>query len=180
MSGLNISNEVKKKNTFHIHIGVSFHFRIMVTGKQKQLSQLMGSCKWNGPSTLANDCVRIFVFKNAFYQTIGIAAPLKNVCVGLQITVFLTHTVCDITDGLSWAVLWLNQWHHSSPGGHCASFQRYEALVTAYMLTHCGDSNERTGTNLELSRPMLSYRTDGCPVGSDPLTPACWEMRFKS
>lgn len=39
--------------------------------------------------------------KKAFYQTIGIAEPLKNVCVGLQITVFLTlpHTVCDITDG---------------------------------------------------------------------------------
>lgn len=44
MSGLVISNEVKK-NTFHIHIGVLLHFRIIVTGKQKQLSQLMGSYK---------------------------------------------------------------------------------------------------------------------------------------
>lgn len=39
------------------------------------------------------------------------------------------------------------------------------ALATVQMWTHYRNSNERTGSSLELSRLMLPCRTDDCPMG---------------
>lgn len=54
------------------------------------------------------------------------------------------------------------------------------ALATVQMRTHYRNSNERTGSSLELSTLMLPYRSDDCPVGLHPYATTGCKMLFKS